>query len=151
MCETIIIAFKLNAFEQLSVPIVLNGDLFTPSDAQRMNKRYPASSAVMIGRGVIGNPALALKMKGGSQLTRQQAIDFHDALVDAYLATGNSILALVRMRMVTYYMVSCFENPHKPWKIIRKARTLDEYLAGVKVLFEQHDFLSEPYYQVLAD
>jgi len=139
------------AFDQLNAPIVLNGDLFTPDDVSAAMQRWPKASAVMLGRGIIGNPALAQELQGGEAITLETIRQFHDALVDAYLSTGNSILALVRMRMVTYYIASCFENAQKPWKIVRKAKTFEEYQAGAKLLFNEHAFLTEPYYQILDD
>lgn len=138
------------AFDQLSVPIVLNGDLFTPEAVCGGLKRWPSASAVMLGRGLIANPALALELKGGAPLTRDRLISFHDALLESYLSTGNPVLALVRMRIIAYYMASCFEDAQKPWKIIRKATALEEYLSGIRQLFAQ-PFLPAPYYHVLSD
>lgn len=139
------------AFERLHQPIILNGDLFTPADIQALLHLYPNASGVMLGRGLIGNPALADEVKGGQKLDRSALVHFHNMLVERYLAEGNDVLALVRMRMVTYYMCSCFADPHKPWKMIRKARTLDEYMEGVKMLFEEREMLPNPYYTPLND
>lgn len=139
------------AFEQCASPIVLNGDLYTPDDIRTALSNYPKTSAVMLGRGLVGNPALAQEVNGGQPLTRDMLVRFHDQLCKAYLDTGNTVLALVRMRMVTYYMCSCFEDAHKPWKQIRKARTYDEYLSGAKMLFEEKEMVKQPYYCVLDD
>lgn len=139
------------AFELCSSPIVLNGDFFTPDDCRMIEQAFPKTSALMLGRGLIGNPALARELEGGASLNLAELKRFHDQLVENYLATGNSVLALVRMRMVTYYICSCFENPVKPWKHMRKARTLEEYLAGAQELFENHALTKNPYYHVLED
>lgn len=139
------------AFEKSPFPIVLNGDIFTPVHVQDALERHPKAAGVMLGRGLIGNPALARELCGGSMLTRDELIRFHDQLCEAYLAKGGSVLALVRMRMVTYYISSCFEDPQKPWKILRKARTFDEYLQGARMLFEEREMLPQPYYHLLDD
>lgn len=139
------------AFAAAPFPIVLNGDLFTPDDINSALARYPAASTVMLGRGIIGNPALAQEIHSGSSITHESLLRFHDQLCEAYLSTGNDVLALVRMRMITYYMASLFEDSHKPWKIIRKARTFEEYLIGARMLFEEHAFAKSPYYRVLTD
>lgn len=139
------------AFEKASIPLVLNGDLFTPQKVQAMLETYPAASAVMLGRGLIGNPALAQELHGGKPLTRQSLLHFHDRLCETYLEAGGPVLAMVRMRMVTYYISSCFEDPHKPWKLIRKARTFEDYLEGAKMLFEEREMLNQPYYSLLED
>lgn len=139
------------AFASCSSPIVPNGDLFTPEDCRTALQAYPKASALMLGRGVIGNPALAQELNGGAPITHEALRRFHDQLCENYLASGNTMLALVRMRMVTYYISSCFENPHKPWKIIRKARVWEEYLEGAKRLFSEHALLEKPYYHVLDE
>ena len=43
--------------QQLSIPVVANGDLFTPSDAVRM-REVTGCDMLMIGRGAMGNPWL---------------------------------------------------------------------------------------------
>lgn len=139
------------AFASCPSPIVLNGDLFTPQACRAAVETHPQTAALMVGRGIIGNPALAQEIKGGAPLSYASLKQFHDQLCESYLATGNSVLALVRMRMITYYMCSCFENPHKPWKAMRKARTWEEYHEGARQLFGEHALLDQPYYCVLDD
>jgi len=139
------------AFEKADMPVVLNGDLFSPEAVRSSLASFPKASAVMLGRGIVGNPALAQELSAGEALTRESLTHFHSKLCEAYLATGNSVLALVRMRMIAYYMASCFEDPHKPWKLIRKARTFNEYQEGAKMLFEEREMVKAPYYCVLED
>lgn len=143
--------FYASAFERCQVPVVVNGDLFNPEKVHKMLDRYPDASAVMLGRGLIGNPALAQELKGGEPLAREKLLTFHDKLCQTYLEEGGPVLAMVRMRMITYYISSCFADPHKPWKIIRKARTFDDYLEGAKMLFGEHEMIENPYYSVLED
>lgn len=139
-----------SAFASASFPIVLNGDLFTPEDIRSALLRYPASSAVMLGRSLIGNPALAQELCGGEPIRLDTLKHFHDLLCESYLSTGNTVLALVRMRMITYYIASLFNDPIKPWKMIRKARNFEEYMDGARMLFEEHELLPVPYYRVLS-
>lgn len=134
------------AFDLGKAPVVCNGDIFRPEDAQRLHARYPGLSAMMLGRGLVANPALAREMAGGCALTLEELKTYHSRLCDAYMATGNSVLALVRLRETAYYMTRCFENPHKPWKAMRKAHTLAEYLDGANRLFQEHALLEEPYF-----
>ena len=52
-------------------------------------------------------------------------------------------------QVLNKYLEYCYAQ--KPWKIIRKAKTFEEYQAGAKLLFNEHAFLTEPYYQILDD
>lgn len=136
----------VSAFAAIKAPLVCNGDLFRPEDVRALYTRYPGFSAMMLGRGLVANPALVRELNGGPALTLGELKAYHERLCDAYMATGNSVLALVRLRETAYYMARCFENPHKPWKAMRKARTLAEYLDGAKRLFDEHALLDKPYF-----
>lgn len=136
------------AFARLKVPLVCNGDLFSPEDCRALKTRYPHLAAAMLARGIVANPALAQELLGGPRLTLSALEQYHQRLCDAYMATGNRVLALVRLREAAYYMARCFENPRKPWKQMRKARTVEEYLEGAKRLFGEHTLLERPYFSV---
>ena len=45
-------------------PVVYNGDIVTPADAEMILSRFPAVSGLMVGRGVLYRPTLPLEMKG---------------------------------------------------------------------------------------
>ena len=42
-------------------PLIYNGDLLTVEDIQRIEKRFPQLAGIMIGRGLLANPALAME------------------------------------------------------------------------------------------
>ena len=58
----------LNTFQQVyrqfRAPVVYNGDLCTPADYRRLRQRFPEVQHHMIGRGVLYDPLLPLKIKG---------------------------------------------------------------------------------------
>ena len=51
----------------VAVPVVANGDILTPEDAARC-RAVTGCQALMIGRGMVANPGLALQIAGGGAL-----------------------------------------------------------------------------------
>ena len=127
-----------DALAQTKLPIVYNGDLFTAADCRALEAMYPGLRALMLGRGLIANPALAREYAGGAPLEKDELRAFTDDLLRAYLAEYPSNVALGRMREVMKHIVCCFEQPEKPRKAIRKAAKLAAYEAAVAALFDGH-------------
>lgn len=132
------------SFARCKFPLVYNGDLFTAGDCRALIDACPRTHALMIGRGLIANPALARSFAGGEALTRPALRGFHDALFAAYLAQYPPHVVLGKMREVMKHAVFCFESPEKPLKAIRKACHLRAYEEAVAQLFDAHAFTSEP-------
>ena len=127
-----------DALAQTKLPIVYNGDLFTAADCRALESTFSDTKALMLGRGLIANPALARAYMGGAPLRKDELRVFHDDLLRAYLAEYPAHVALGRMREVMKHVVCCFEHPEKPRKAIRKAAKLSAYEDAVSRLFDEH-------------
>ena len=46
-------------------PAVYNGDIFTPEDAAALCRDYPGTDAAMLVRGLMRDPALLRRLRGG--------------------------------------------------------------------------------------
>ena len=132
------------ALARFRCPVVYNGDLFSLSDCERLLADYPATSALMLGRGLISHPALAREMKGGEGLTLSSLVDFHDRLLEAYVKRGPDSFALTRMRYVMMNMGMCFVHPDRALRNILKEKTVPGYSAAVRRLFEEHEMRNPP-------
>ena len=130
--------FRLAAEKRL--PLVYNGDLFTAADCAALQDAYP-DMPMMMGRGLVCNPALAQEACGGEPLTKTAFRAFHDALWDAYRQERPLEQAHSRMRELMIYMSCCFQDAEKAAKNVRKSNP-KTYEAAVNQLFE-HD-LAEP-------
>lgn len=135
---------QLKAFEQAvhqALPLVYNGDLFMAADYTRIQTQYPGMP-VMMGRGLICNPALAREACGGSVLDKAELRQFHDALWDAYRCVRPLDQAHSRMRELMIYMSCCFADAEKAAKNVRKSnpKTYDD---AVDRLFE-YDLANPP-------
>lgn len=127
-----------DALAQTKLSIVYNGDLFTAADCRALEAMYPGLRALMLGRGLIANPALAREYAGGAPLEKDELRAFTDDLLRAYLSEYPANVALGRMREVMKHIVCCFDQPEKPRKAIRKAAKLAAYEDAVAALFDGH-------------
>lgn len=125
-------------------PVVYNGDLFRADDARGFSEAHPEISALMMGRGLVANPALAREAKGGARLTKEEARAFHDRLLREYLEKWPRNAVVGHMQEFMYYMGRCFENAGKAEKLIRKASTPEKYMDAVSRLFDECPLASPP-------
>lgn len=132
------------ALQNAKMPLMYNGDLFTAADCHALMADFPQVSGLMVGRGLLANPALAQQAMGGEPLTLGALRSFHDQLLRACLDRYQESIAVGRMRELMNRTACCFADPAKPLKVIRKAKTLSAYLDGANELFERHALLEEP-------
>jgi len=94
---------NLDAFEKaLSAsanPVCYNGDINTPDDCGKVLERFPKTQSIMIGRGLVSDPALAQKLCGGSDGDKNVLQAFHDELYSTYRQVfRNDRNAIMRMK-----------------------------------------------------
>ena len=135
------------ALQTARSPVVYNGDLFTAEDCRRLLESYPQTAALMIGRGLLANPALAQELNGGARLTREALRAFHDRLYDAYLQSYPRNVALIRMRVIMNYLACCFVEPRKALKAIRKTQNEAAYRQAIDRLFGEYEMCAVPRFQ----
>ena len=88
------------ATENTSLPLCYNGDIRTAADCAALESEFPSLHAVMIGRGLVANPALVREAKGGERLRMGELREFHNALFDAYTEAYGAHNAMHRMKEV---------------------------------------------------
>ena len=121
-------------------PVVYNGDLFTVEKVKEFREKFPTAGTVMIGRGLIRNPALAEMILQEETEPEADILprirEFHDALFEHYRETmsGDRNL-LFRMKDLWSYMLEEVPDSEKLAKKIRKSQHVPEYLAAVDEAF----------------
>ena len=132
-------AFRMAA--ERKPPLVYNGDIFSAADAAAIQAEFPGMP-MMLGRGLVCNPALAQEVCGGAPLEKTAFRAFHDALWDAYRRDRPLDQAHSRMRELMIYMSCAFADADKSAKNVRKSspKTYDE---AIDRLFE-HDLAHPP-------
>ena len=110
-------------------PVCYNGDLRTVGEVRSLEDRFPEVTHVMIGRGLVADPALARKLRGGKGTDRKELIDFLAALYQGYtdFYQGQVPTAAQRMREVWFYLIHLFDDAEKLNKQLRRFRTPAEY------------------------
>lgn len=122
--------------DNIKPPFCYNGDVFFRSELEKISALFPSLNAVMLGRGLIRNPALIGLMHGEKQPEKSVFRAFHDELLDTYHGELFSEHALLcHMKELWSYMHDLFEQSEKPLKAIRKAARLHEYRDAVSAMF----------------
>lgn len=171
------------AIEHSKNPLCYNGDIFTVEDYVNLKKELSDVAkditgdiagentksnaagdtivrAVMLGRGVLKNPALISQLAYAEEagagldnsgegsvvpdsgiqpiLDRETLRAFHDRLLSDYqsVMSGDKNV-LFKMKEVWSYMIELFPDSEKTAKKIRKADRLREYEAAVQELFDK--------------
>jgi tRNA-dihydrouridine synthase B len=122
--------------------VVYNGDLDSFEKYEMLTKRFASVDRWMIGRGLIGNPFLAEKIKFHTEKPYSERIKimraFHDNLFEEYskILSGPSHITN-KMKEIWTYMGSFFENEDKIRKIINKTHHRDNYIDVVNKIFNE--------------
>ena len=132
--------------EKLREKLMMDGDAGAPgvaaeaddADSTAMNdhgEEHVVPCAVMIGRGLVTNPALVRELQGGEKLNRSELKAFSDELYDAYREEFEEKGLIFRMKELWGYMGASFDNCERYLKGIRKAQTPADLRAAITNLF----------------
>lgn len=121
-----------------NIPLCYNGDIVSAQSLEEKN-----IDCVMIGRGIIQNPALVsqLRNKDGTK-SKEVWRAFHDEIMAGYIQimSGDSPV-LFKMKDLWTYMSRSFTNSEKYLKKIRKANRISEYVSAVNSLFREQGII----------
>ena len=120
--------------QEAPFPVAYNGDIVACDTFEELVAAYPETRHVMIGRGILTNPALVRMLRGGAAATLAELERFHNQLFSAYQEEigGNAVF---RMKEWWFYAKFAFANPLAVHRVVRKARTVDEYQRAVERVF----------------
>ncbi len=124
-----------------------NGDIFSKKDFISFHERFPDAEAVMMGRGLLRNPALAEEIAeeegepgreslSGAELQRLKS--FHREVLEGYReAIPGDRNVLFKMKELWTYLGERFAGQERLLKKIKKARRMEEYEEAVEGIFEE--------------
>ncbi|MDO5541237.1 MAG: tRNA-dihydrouridine synthase family protein [Eubacteriales bacterium] len=120
--------------------VCYNGDIFTAEDYMRFTESFPGIDKIMIGRGILANPALIRELRGEELPDKAFLRKYHDALLEEYQRTfSGDKNVLFKMKELWCYMIYIFDNHQKYAKKIRKAQKMPAYLEAVDKLFGEQE------------
>ena len=139
---------RVDFFEQLQpdtlTNICYNGDIATVEQCTAFAKQHSTLKAIMLGRGLIGDPALACKAKGGFAADIDTLQSFHNDLYERYCIAFNSRPnAMMRMKELWYYLIGLFEDNQKAAKALRKTSDPTAFEAKTNEIFHTLSLKSE--------
>ena len=122
--------------------VVYSGDIDSLEKLEMLSKRFGSVDRWMIGRGLIGNPFLAEKIKFNTEKPYDEKIKimraFHDQLFAEYskILSGHAHITN-KMKEIWTYMGGFFENGEKIRKKINKTHHRDNYVDVVNKVFNE--------------
>ena len=115
-------------------PLIYNGDILTLEDIRKIEGRFPELKGVMLGRGLLANPALAMEYKRGEELPARELAslvqEMHDSMYEKLVTRlqGNTQF-LGKMKPYWEYLLPDMLKRDK--KAILKATTIEKYMHAV--------------------
>lgn len=130
------------ALERVKFPLCGNGDLNTPEDARALTETYPGLERLMFGRGLMADPALISRQKGGPPASRGDLQRFHDALYEHYIQDfGSPHSAMMRMKEHWSYLITRFRDHEKHAKHLKKAQNPQDFRRWAQAVFQELDLV----------
>lgn len=122
--------------------VVYNGDIDSFEKYKMLSLRFGSIKRWMIGRGLIGNPFLAEKIKFDTEKPYDEKSKimraFHDHLFAEYLKILSGPAHITnKMKEIWTYMSDFFENGEKIRKKINKTHHRDNYVDVVNKVFDE--------------
>ena len=117
--------------ENTQIPLCYNGNVSTRADAAYIAEHFPDTQAIMLGRGLLANPALL----SDKRVTRALMMEFHRALTDRYrVVLGSEHAVAGRLKEIWLLMSGTFEQDKKYVKRLQQSKTLAELEGAVTAM-----------------
>ena len=124
------------ALPECRMPVCYNGDLTTVEQLRALEADFPTVQSLMVGRGIIADPALFRQALGGPAATKEELRGYLDDLYHDYTALfGSAGCAISRMKGHWFYLIHRFEGSERLEKQLRKLREPWEYETVVNQIF----------------
>ena len=121
-------------YNECKHPVIYNGDILTLSDIKQIEMRFPNIEGVMLGRGLLANPALGVEYKENREFTNREKAalirSMHDKMYEELSPRllGNTQF-LSKMKPYWEYLLPDMLKKEK--KAILKSSTIEKYMMNV--------------------
>ena len=107
---------------------VYNGDLRMAEDIAELLSRNPEADAVMIGRGLLADPALARQIRGGPKAGREELASWYTALYEGWKNRYHATIALGRIKKLMEWPG---EGDLQSRRLLRRADSIGECIRAI--------------------
>lgn len=115
------------ALKNSRIPVCYNGDIFTEKDFESLKNEFPESQAVMLGRGILGDPLLLSNIKNIG-LTSHTWIELQYELYEAYQKEiDQESHVLGRLKEFWSYRAICHKEESDLIRKVYRVNSLKEY------------------------
>ena len=128
--------------EALSIPVIGNGDITTPEDAERL-LRQTGCDGVMVGRGATRNPWIFHQIRShllGTEAPEPTLIDRRDLILGHFHMVAEreaNRFALHKLRKFTGWYTYGLPNGKRLRQQIQQLDTVEKFLVAVEAFFDQ--------------
>jgi tRNA-dihydrouridine synthase len=132
------------ALRESRMPVCYNGSLYTADACRSFCASHSGIFGVMLGRGLIANPALLRQVRGGPGPDAATLHAFYDTLFAEYTELfGSPQSALRRMKGLWTYTLCLFDGHEKLERQLRKATDPSTYQTVADCIFTQLPLLPD--------
>ena len=126
--------------------MVYNGDVFSIVDFNDFNSKLPETNSWMIGRGLLVDPFLPMKIKGLTNITLEEQSELiYKFITDIYLAyrkeKSNRLQSIGVVKELWGSLAYSFNEPNKVFSKIKKASSFDDYEEAAASIFKEFDWV----------
>ena len=128
-------------YNECKHPLIYNGDILTLSNIKQIKERFPDLEGVMLGRGLLANPALAVEYKEEREFTNQEKATLIRAMHDKmYEELSPRLLGNTQFlsKMKPYWEYLLPDMLKKEKKAILKSSTIEKYMINVNTALSNY-------------
>ncbi len=107
---------------------VYNGDLRTVEDVKTLLSRCTDTAGIMIGRGLLANPALARQIRGGADASGEELEAWYSVLYEGWKERFGKTIAIGRIKKL---MELSGEGDIRRKRLLRRAAEIEECIQAV--------------------
>lgn len=117
------------------LPIIYNGDISSLEDIRSLSSNYPTLHGIMIGRGLLARPTLAMEHAKGEEMTPSERKDkimaMHEDML-GYCTRKYKVDSQILLHIHAFWEYQESELERKTWKKIMKAGSMKNYLEAIR-------------------
>lgn len=119
-------------------PLIYNGDVITTDDINKISSMYPTLKGIMIGRGLLMNPALASEYKNGETMADKEKRDKSKQLIKKLFAHCEELMngeeqSVAHVKAYFEYLLPEIEKRNR--KKVLKANKAEKLRAAIAEFF----------------